>query len=174
MLITAEEVRRLLDYDPASGLLTWKVQRGRARAGDAAGCISRLENGYAWIQVRLLGKLYPAHRIAWLHYHGAFPAGQLDHKNQDSTDNRIDNLRDTIQSVNSKNQHMKTTNTSGVTGVYWEERTKKWRASVKVNGQTNRLGRFENIHDAAEAVLAFRKCTGFTEIHGAAKRLQEA
>lgn len=139
MNITAEVVRSLLSYEPSTGVFTWKIQRGRARAGDVAGCVARNKIGYAWVQIRLLGKLYSAHRL-----------------------------------VNSRNQHMKSTNTSGITGVYWDERNKKWVAEVKVNSAKNHLGRFENIHDAAEAVLAFRKCTGFTEIHGAAKRLQEA
>lgn len=173
MNITAEVVRSLLSYEPSTGVFTWKIQRGRARAGDVAGCVARNKIGYAWVQIRLLGKLYSAHRLAWLHHYGEWP-NIIDHLNQDSTDNRISNLRDTTHVLNSRNQHMKSTNTSGITGVYWDERNKKWVAEVKVNSAKNHLGRFENIHDAAEAVLAFRKCTGFTEIHGAAKRLQEA
>lgn len=174
MSITVEFVRSCLDYNCETGAFTWKVQRGRARSGDATGYISVNRLGYKWVTIGLLGKNHPAHRLAWLHHYGVWPEGEIDHLNQDATDNRIENLRDTVRAVNSKNQHMKSTNTSGVTGVYWEERTKKWRADVKVNGVKNRLGRFENIHDAAEAVIAFRKCTGFTELHGAAKRFQEA
>ena len=174
MKITAEQLRRAMNYCASSGVFTWNLQRGRARAGDIAGCVARDKKGYEWVQIRLLGTLYPAHRLAWLHHHGVMPDGFIDHINQDSTDNRICNLRIATQAENSRNQHMKRTNTSGVTGVYWEERTKKWRADVKVNGVKNRLGRFENIHDAAEAVLAFRNCMGFSPLHGAEKRLQEA
>ena len=174
MKLTADLVRQMYDYDPLTGRFTWKVQRGRARAGDPTGYIAKNRSGYKWVTIGLMGKNWPAHRLAWLHHYGSLPIGEIDHLNQDATDNRIHNLRDTIRSVNSKNQHMKSTNTSGVTGVYWEERTKRWRAEVKVNGVKNRLGRFENIHDAAEAVIAFRNCMGFTALHGVEKRLQEA
>ena len=174
MKITADQLRHLLSYCADTGVFTWNIQRGRARVGDVAGYVAKNRLGYEWAQIRLLGVLYPAHRLAWLHHYGSAPGGSIDHINQDSTDNRIENLRIATNVENSRNQHMRITNTSGVTGVYWEESSKKWRAEVKVNGIKNRIGRFHDIHEAAEAVVAFRKCMGFTDLHGVKKRLQEA
>lgn len=171
MSISAEALRALLDYNPSTGEFVWKIGRGRARAGDIAGCLAENSRGYAWIQIRIFGVLYSAHRLAWLHHYGTLPAEVIDHRNQDATDNRIDNLWDTTKGSNAKNQHMRSGNTSGVTGVYWEERTKKWRAGVKVNGRNNHLGRFDDIEEAARVVKAFRNSMGFNTMHGAKKRL---
>lgn len=43
------------------------------------------------------------------------------------------------------------TNKSGYRGVYWEKRSKKWRANVKKNGQRYYLGRFDDAVEAAHA-----------------------
>lgn len=41
-------------------------------------------------------------------------------------------------------------NKSGVTGVYWDERQKKWGAQITVNGKRTKLGLFERLEDAAQ------------------------
>jgi hypothetical protein len=173
MIVDAVDVRNFLDYSPSDGLLTWKISKGAAKVGRVAGCLARNARGYSWLQVRISGRLYAAHRLAWMHYYGQNPDGEIDHVNQNATDNRIDNLRVVTHAENARNQPMKRTNTSGITGVYWESRTAKWRAEVKVDGKKSRLGRFENIQDAASAVVEFRAKTGFTLNHGAEKRYPE-
>jgi hypothetical protein len=38
--LTAERVRSLFDYEPETGIFSWKVDRSiRVHAGDVAGCI---------------------------------------------------------------------------------------------------------------------------------------
>lgn len=174
MTLPAETLRDSLDYCPESGRFSWKVGRGRARRGDLAGCVAKNNRGYAWVQIRLLGKLYSAHRLAWLHFYGEMPRGEIDHVNGDATDNRIQNLREVTHAENSRNQPMKSSNASGVTGVYWEQRTRKWRGEVKVDGQKFRVGRFANIDDAASAVTRFRADKGFSPRHGAEKLYRSA
>lgn len=173
MTISASTLRGVLDYSPESGLFRWAVQRGRARAGDIAGHVAEGRNGYRWVQVRVFGKLYPAHRLAWVHTHGVEPEGDIDHINQDATDNRLSNLRVSTRAGNCRNQPMRRSNTSGVCGVYWEERTQKWRAEVKIGGKKQRIGRFGVLSEAEEAVKLRRAELGFSPIHGLKKRGQE-
>lgn len=173
MTLTATALRNVLDYSPDSGLFRWKVGRGRARAGDIAGCVAEVRNGYRWVQIRIFGKLYPAHRLAWLWVHGEEPKDFIDHVNQDAVDNRLSNLRAVPHEVNCLNQSMRQSNTSGVCGVYWEERTQKWRAEVKFEGKKYRLGRFSLLADAESEVVAKRSELGFSSIHGLKKRGQK-
>lgn len=173
MTLTAPALRNVLDYAPDSGLFRWKVGRGRARAGDIAGCLVEGPNKYRWVQIRVFGKLYPAHRLAWLWVHGEEPEEFIDHLNQDAVDNRISNLRVLPHAANCRNQPMRQANTSGVCGVYWEERTGKWRAEVKFDGKKHRVGRFSLLADAELAVAAKRSELGFSSIHGLKKRGQK-
>lgn len=174
MKITADLLREFLDFNHETGQFTWKIGRGRARKGDLAGCTARNRLGYEWVQIRIFGTLFSAHRLAWLHHYGYLPDKEIDHINQDSTDNRITNLRLATRAQNGRNQHMRITNKSGVTGVSWDKITEKWRAEVKVDGRKHRLGRFECIDDAAAVVAEFRKQVGFSSMHGVHKRLQGA
>lgn len=89
----ANILREHLDYQPTTGIFTWR------KNGKPAGC--KHPNGY--VVIRLQGRLYYAHRLAWVHVHGNGPKQVIDHINQDKGDNRISNLRDVSQSANVKN-----------------------------------------------------------------------
>lgn len=97
--ITAARVRELLNYDPDTGLFTWRVANGgQSSPGKPAGCVSA-----RYPCVALDSKLYLLHRIAWLHTYGEWPQHQIDHINQNKRDNRLCNLRDVTASVNQQN-----------------------------------------------------------------------
>lgn len=91
---------RLLSYNPDTGLFTWLVSRGKAKAGDIAG--SPWKDGY--LRIKVLRRGYAAHRLAWLFAHGHWPQLQIDHINGIRTDNRIHNLRDVDGVVNQSNR----------------------------------------------------------------------
>lgn len=89
-MIDAEILRTLLHYDPDTGVFTWRVSRyGGARAGNIAGSLRK--TGYRGIKV--CGKLYYEHRLAWLYVYGEWPSNFIDHINCIEDDNRIANLR---------------------------------------------------------------------------------
>jgi len=150
--ITYEEVHELFDYDEATGIFTNKVNRGtRARKGKVVGCLS--DTGYYLIRVNR--KNYKAHRLAWLFVHGYFPENGIDHVNQNKTDNRIENLREVSQSCNMKNCKIRKENISGITGVSWYKRGKKWRAHIQdKNYKLLYLGSFASKLEAAQTRYA--------------------
>jgi len=146
--LTAEWLRELLDYDAETGVFTWLVSaNNRTKAGSVAG--SPHGGGYIIIGVR--GRMYLAHRLAWLWVHSEWPPHDVDHINLDKTDNRIANLRLATRSQNKANTLRPFTNTSGVKGVSWHRQGRKWQARIKVNGKNKNLGLFTNIDAAAAA-----------------------
>lgn len=164
-MITYKEAAELLDYNPNTGELRWKVRRGsRIKAGDSAGCIK--PDGY--IQIRTCGKAYYAHRLAWLLHYGRWPDDDLDHVNHDRADNRIGNLRKAGGCDNARNQSLFLTNTSGTSGVHWHKQHKKWCAQIGVDKRLRFLGYFTTQEEAAAARQAANKQYGFHENHGKA------
>lgn len=147
-MLTAERVKQLLDYDPATGSFTWRENRGgTARRGGRAGSINVL--GY--VDIGVSGRRCLGHRLAWLYVHGAWPPHEIDHINGNPADNRIANLRLATRTQNVRNTRRRHDNSSGVKGVYWIARCGKWRADIRVAGKGKHLGYFNRIEDAAAA-----------------------
>ena len=86
-----ERLRAAFAYCPETGALTWRAAPGNGLpAGAPAGHL----NPRGYLQVRLNGRLFKAHRVAWYLHHGADPGSLLvDHINRNRSDNRICNLR---------------------------------------------------------------------------------
>jgi hypothetical protein len=148
--LTAERVRTLLDYDPASGSLTW-------RASGRVGGYSSGKRGR--IQIEIDGLPRYAHRVAWLHVHGIWPTGQIDHINGDHRDNRLVNLRELPGTASNKqNQHRGyRNNTSGLLGVSHDHRSGNYRARIMVAGKSRNLGTFATAEAASEAYLTAKR-----------------
>ena len=85
------------------------------------------------------------------------PDGMLvDHKrhpprNEHKIDNRKSNLEIKTASQNNINSSMYSNNTSGVKGVSWHKRLRKWGAYIQINKKHIRLGYFNNKQDAINA-----------------------
>lgn len=75
----------------------------------------------------------------------------IDHINHNKKDNRKTNLRYADTSKNQMNKKTMNNNTSGVAGVYWEEKLNKWHAQIVYNKKTYNLGRYDNFEDAVKA-----------------------
>jgi hypothetical protein len=144
-MLTQAELKELLHYDPATGVFTWLVSPVNSiKVGSIAGTLNH--TGYRHIQIK--GETYQAHRLAWLYIHSVWPKDQIDHRNHVHDANWIDNLREATAMQNRCNT---SNNTSGVPGVCWYKRDKKWLAQIMVAGKNKNLGLFVNIEDAAEA-----------------------
>lgn len=149
--LTASRLRELLDYSPSSGVFKWRVApTGRREIGGVAGCEDR--SGY--LKIGVDGRLYAAHRLAWLYVYGEWPVPAIDHINGVKTDNRITNLRAAGQDINSQNRRgANRGNTSGLLGVCWSRHHRKWIAQISANGEKVMLGGFDDRRDAYDAYL---------------------
>ncbi len=83
---------------------------------------------------------------------------KYDHINRNELDNRSCNLRPCTQQENVRNKSIRSDNTSGITGVDWSKRYKKWRARIFNNKKKEILiGLFNNLNDAIIARLKAEK-----------------
>lgn len=156
--LTATRAADLLQYDPSSGVLTWRVKRngrnGGVRPGDVAGSPFK---GY--LAVGVDGQRLLAHRLAWLLYFGAWPEGSIDHIDGNKSNNRIANLRDVRHAVNLQNrQRVSAGNKStGLLGAYSLRNTGRFVACYHPNGKKVHLGVFPTAELAHAAHVEARR-----------------
>ena len=172
-MVDQARLKELLDYDPLTGIFTWKYRPGARKslntrlAGVVAGYTSVRKDGYIRSMICVDRGHYFAARLAWLYMTGTWPAEHVDHINHDSTDNRWQNLREATASENSRNMSLSTRNKSGVIGVSWDKGTSKWFVSIRANGKTQYGGIFKTLEEAAAKRKELEKTYGFHENHGA-------
>lgn len=163
LLMSVGDIRDLIDYNPENGVLTAKVNFSGRQAGSVIG--SQTWQGY--YAFSLFGKKCFAHRLAWLLHYGEWPSQPIDHINGIKTDNSIRNLRLCSLSQNQFNKPTQKNNTTGVKGVYWNKRDKRYVASVQFNGKKYSAGHHKDIDSAKEAVMKLReKLAGEFTNHG--------
>lgn len=152
--ITQSHLKRVLEYDAATGVFRATVARGKSTLRSVVGSVSR---GYVTITIDYIS--YPAHRLAWLYVHGEWPCKFIDHVNGDRSDNRIANLRDVDQSINLQNQRRARSNNSvGLLGVgHADSRIRPYKARIVVDRKEVHLGLFTTPRRAHDAYLRAKR-----------------
>ena len=152
-MLTQERLKEVLHYDPETGIFVWRVSPTNCvRLGSAAGTHNK---GY--IQIRVDGTIYHAHRLSWLYMTGRFPKDQIDHINRVRDDNRFINLREASSGQNAQNTAKRQNNKSGFLGVSWNKECSKWLVHITENYKTISVGYFADKNDAYAAYLTAKK-----------------
>ncbi|MCK1520226.1 HNH endonuclease [Bradyrhizobium sp. 17] len=137
-MISHAELLRLVDYDRETGIITRKVRTSnRVHVGDIVGFPDA--NGY--LQANIGGVRAYVHQFVWLYVHGVWPDHDIDHRNRDTQNNTISNLRRATASENLANKKRPSNNTSGFKGVH--PKRSKWCSQIRCGGQRITLGVFE-------------------------------
>jgi len=174
--ITADEVRKLVDYDYTTGGLIWLPRSREHFASDKscktwntrfAGKIAGSPTDKGYRRICLLDRSYKEHHIVWIYCHGRKHVGQIDHINHNGRDNRIENLREISgNSENQKNAALDKRNKSGVNGVRWSKNRKRWLAQIKSEGKAYNLGEYTSFDEAVAARQSANVKYGFHPNHG--------
>lgn len=147
-ILTQAELAHLLNYDPKTGVFTWKAKRCGVAIGSVAGSVDPI---HGYVRVKISGSLYLAHRLAWLFVHGTWPESEVDHIDRNRANNRLVNLRAATRGENQRNKRTYATSRSGSKGVHWHKQHRKFIASIQANKKRVHLGLFESIDQAAAA-----------------------
>ena len=142
MEITQHSVKDLFDY--RDGVLYWKIRpSNRIKINDKVGSL----NNRGYLGTKINEKKYSNHRIIFLMFHGYLPKF-IDHIDGNPLNNKIENLRGASLTQNQYNSRISARNKSGVKGVSWAKRDKKWLARVSVNGKNKSFGSYHDIEVA--------------------------
>jgi hypothetical protein len=117
----------------------------------------RLLNGYKYCSLSTNGdaRTYQVHQLVAMAFLNHKPNGHslvVDHINGIKTDNRLENLQIVTNRYNLTKD--KKSGTSKYIGVSWHSKSKKWLATIHINGKSVHLGSFT---DEVEAALAYQK-----------------
>ncbi len=147
-MLTQEELKQLLEYDPATGKWRWLIKRAHnCKDGWFNGHVSK--TGYHTIRIQ--NKLYKCSRLAWLWMTGNFPEHLIDHIDGNKLNDCFSNLRDVPQRVNAKNRN----NFVGKTlpGTCYDKQRNKYSAQITVDYKNIALGRYTTELEAHKAYL---------------------
>lgn len=143
-----DKLKEVLRYEPESGLLFWTNKAHKSVKNKQAGTSNHL--GY--IVILFQSKPYYAHRLAWLFTYGKFPDQMIDHIDGNTSNNKINNLRDVDNQTNQINRHKpRIDNKCGFMGV--SKYRNKWKAQIKRNGVVKYLGLYATPQEAHEIYL---------------------
>lgn len=147
--LSHEELTRLLDYNPETGVFRWKVRTSnRVKAGDV--CRDKDGKGAGIISVN--GIRYLAHRLAWFYFYKVWPEQEIDHINRAPDDNRIANLREANRTQNNCNRS--NFNLTGFKGVTRHKAyLGKFLSQIQFDKKHYYLGIFDTIEDANAAYV---------------------
>jgi hypothetical protein len=153
----------LFDYDPITGILTWKAGK---RAGKPVG--SKNTSGYLQVQFTLDERTYRrlVHIVIWAIQTGEWPLHQVDHENHRRDDNRWQNLRAATHGENMRNLGGRSGGSSKIVGVYFDKASGKWRAQIRADGKLQHLGVFDIEEEAIRARKTAEIVFGYHPNHG--------
>lgn len=150
-LLSAEDIREHIAYDPVEGTFTWRTFRHGLRwpAGRPAGYVRKGYLAIKLFQVKVL-----AHRMAWTYMTGEWPETLVDHWDNDPLNNRWNNLRLATSSQNAMNYSIGKRGPDRLKGTCWDSANEMWQAHICINRKQKNLGRYPTEREAHEAYKA--------------------
>lgn len=146
-------LRARFSYEPTTGLLRNTFTK------KVTGYVNR--RGYVMVGASLPSgrRVLQAHRLAWFLHYGEWPSTEIDHVDQNKSNNSIDNLRLSSRGQNQVNIDKNATyagrrTSSRYKGVRWHKRDARWFATICFERKNIYLGDF---HDEVEAALAYNE-----------------
>ena len=155
-MMTQDQLKQVLDYNPETGVFTWiKSTSNMVKVGRIAGSYTKGANR---IYIKVFGKRYMAHRLAWFYVHGAFPRMQIDHIDGNSSNNALSNLREATNSQNGQNKRKARKDCiSGLAGAHYNKRRNKYLARIKINKEVIYLGSYATMQEAHNVYITAKR-----------------
>ena len=109
------------------------------------------QNNDGYFYLKIFGENYLVHRLVWSWHYGEVPY-EVDHLDNDKSNNSIENLRSASRSENIFNSLKNVSNKSGYKGVCFHKATNKWNAQIGIEGGRRlNLGFYKSPEEAHQA-----------------------
>lgn len=164
---TQAELKERLHYEPLTGIFTrlaYADVQGRPNtryAGQEAGCTWTDEAGRQYRRLNVLGYSLYGHRLAWFYMTGEW-VPLVDHEDLDGVTDRWANLRSATKAQNAANCRAHKSNPTGLKGVSFDGRRRRFAAQIHCGGRNTFLGYFDT-PEAAHAAYAHAAAEAFGE-----------
>lgn len=143
-MLTQELVNYLFIY--RDGVLYWNRSTNPRKVPNGSKAGKENKDGYLETQIKK--KKYGNHRIIFLMFNGFLPE-QVDHKDNDITNNHIENLRAATYAQNQANAKIRKDNTTGVKNVKFSKKCGKYEVSMQLKGKKYFFGYYSDLNEAA-------------------------
>jgi hypothetical protein len=178
--IPIDVLKALIFIDESTGNIYWKERsdhffksKKRSAKSNASAWNKVYKNKLAfnfitrsgYLKGTLFGRKFYAHRVVYAYFNNVWPV-QIDHIDGNKLNNKLSNLRNVDQSTNSKNLPKSKSNTTGFTGVHFDNRRKKFIAKLMVNKRSIHIGEFTSLDEAISARKNANINYSFHENHG--------
>lgn len=163
--LTWEQMDYLFDIDPIAGSVIWKNPSGNRAAnlkGKPAGCFC---HPFGYVPIYINKKMYKRHRLIWFYVHKKWPCVDIDHIDGSKQNDSINNLREADKSQNMFNSKIRITNKSGIKGICWDRRRKRWKATIRAYNKEIHIGRYLTLEEAT-----FARISAEEKYHGEFRR----
>ena len=141
-----ENIKEYLQYNEETGELIWiKTPSNAVKVGDVAGNI----NPDGRKRIQFFNKLYYSNKLTWLLKTGRYPDEMVDHKDNNPSNDKFDNLRLANNQTNHQNQRLRSDSKTGYKGV--SKAKNRFQARIVVNGKRLNLGCYSSPIEAAIA-----------------------
>ena len=107
-------------------------------------------NSYGYMVIYVDGKVYKAHRLAFLYMTGTFPTADADHKDTVKHHNWWSNLRPATRQQNSFNRGANRNSATGLKMICWHKRDQQYRVQTRVAGKKKVFGGYKKLEDAID------------------------
>lgn len=162
-MLTQARLKEVVIYEPSTGVFTRIGGKDSRWFGRKAGTVhSPRDGGTKYINIRIDGAIYKAHRLVWLYVHGHFPAQMIDHIDGNGLNNRLCNLRECDRIRNMWNRGRSTNNKSGEKNVSFHKGSGTWHVRFRIQGANRFFGSYTSFEEAASVARCLR-----SGIHGA-------
>ena len=152
--LSHDELTKLLDYNQETGIFVWKSGVKRNLLNRQAGCRRKKDD---CVVIGLKKNQYLAHHLAWFFVYKSWPQHEIDHIDQDRSNNKIANLRDVDHRTNCQNYRKATKNnkTSKLLGACY--RNGRYYSRIRVGNKRLTIGTFDTAEEAHQAYIVAKR-----------------
>ena len=161
-------VNEYLSYCDKLKTLIWikKPKQSRVVVGDIAGLVVSPNGVTEHYRIGFMGKVYFAHKLAWMVHHKCKPPKVIDHIDGNGLNNSKENISDSSLSRNNKNKRLHKKNKLGIHGICHRASRGLFEVTIGDSGNVKYVGSSSDFFEACCLRKSQESKLGYSCNHG--------